>query len=629
MTIRAITHLRKKAFRGFMFLVMLTAITAHSSAQKAVKKYDFTMDLNQIDKDRFVVELLTPAITASTIHYYIPKTVPGTYSDDNYGYFVEELKAFDKNGKELTTEHPDVNTWKINDASKLYRITYKVNDTYDAAERKEKVFEPAGTNIQKDTSYVINTHAVLGYFEGMEQIPYQLTIKHPERFYGSTAMTDHDQSRTADVFRTGTYGEIVDNPIMYCEPDTATIKVNNAEVVISVYSPNKVIRAAALAKHLDTLLQAQGKYIRSKLPVDRYVFIINLTDKGTLSGSIGALEHSYCSFYNLIERAPEQFMPQFKNMAAHEFFHILTPLNVHSEEIQYFDFAHPKMSEHLWLYEGTTEYHAHAAQVRAGMITPEQFFAEMGGKITSSRMQYKDTLPFTFMSKHVLEPEYAPQYGNVYEKGALIAMALDLRLRQLSGGKYDIISLVTDLSKKYGKGKPFKDSELFDVIGKLTYPQIKDFLTTYVGGSTPLPLEEIFASAGIKWDKEQPFQVYSLGGFRARAGNGKLIIASTATLNDIGKKMGYAVGDTILAINGRPVDINNFMQVQSEWQKAVKAGDDLTVTVARKEGDASKNIELKTKAETITQRRLNVLSFDPAATPEQVKLRNEWLNIKS
>ena len=34
----------------------------------------------------------------------------------------------------------------------------------------------------------------------------------------------------------------------------------------------------------------------------------------------------------------------------------------HSEEIGNFDFQKPKMSRHLWLYEGLTEYAAHHTQ---------------------------------------------------------------------------------------------------------------------------------------------------------------------------------------------------------------------------------------------------------------------------
>jgi hypothetical protein len=58
---------------------------------------------------------------------------------------------------------------------------------------------------------------------------------------------------------------------MYDVPDTSFIKVGNTNVLISVYSPNKKITSKFLAEKLDTLLQAQGKYLGGKLPVDTYV----------------------------------------------------------------------------------------------------------------------------------------------------------------------------------------------------------------------------------------------------------------------------------------------------------------------------------------------------------------------
>ena len=96
-------------------------------------------------------------------------------------------------------------------------------------------------------------------------------------------------------------------------------------------------------------------------------------------------------------------------------------------------------------------------------------------KDTNSKNSYNDSIPFTKMSAGVLHT-YHKQFGNVYQKGALINMCLDIKLLQLSNGKYGIMNLIHDLSNKYGKQKGFKDDELFNEIGKLTYPEIKQFL---------------------------------------------------------------------------------------------------------------------------------------------------------
>jgi predicted metalloprotease with PDZ domain len=64
---------------------------------------------------------------------YIPysKTVPGTYSEDNYGRYIEDLKAYDAKGTLLTVKKIDINSWSISKAKTLEKITYLVNDSFD------------------------------------------------------------------------------------------------------------------------------------------------------------------------------------------------------------------------------------------------------------------------------------------------------------------------------------------------------------------------------------------------------------------------------------------------------------------------------------------------------------------
>jgi predicted metalloprotease with PDZ domain len=110
------------------------------------------------------------------------------------------------------------------------------------------------------------------------------------------------------------------------------------------------------------------------LPVLSYQFLYYFEDpekgpKGKGDGGYGALEHSYSSLYFLPETALEPNLHSMVNeVSSHEFLHILTPLNLHSEEIENFDFVNPKMSQHLWLYEGVTEYFAHLVQLQTSSL---------------------------------------------------------------------------------------------------------------------------------------------------------------------------------------------------------------------------------------------------------------------
>ena len=602
-----------------------------SLAQTASKlnAYKFSIDLVNVKDDKVRVELLVPAIAKYTITYHLPKIVPGTYSEDDYGRYIEQFKAFDKKGEPLNVVKTDADSWAISHADKLYKLTYFVNDSYDDTTTTQVIFEPAGSNIQKDTNYVLNNHCFLGYFDDMKNIPYEVNIKHPANMYGSTALNDIDKSNTSDKFITESYNRIVDNPFMYDVPDTSFIKVGNTEVLISVYSPTKKITAKFLAQKLDTLLQAQGKYLGGKLPVDKYAFIIYLGATPGRSGGEGALEHSYCSFYYYPEREPDQLSTEFVNHASHEFFHIITPLTIHSEEIQFFDFNHPKMSRHLWLYEGSTEYHAHMVQEKYGLISTEEFLDRISGKISTSKNNYDDTVPFTTMSKAILVT-YHKQFGNVYQKGALISMCLDIKLLQLSNGKYGIMNLIHDLSKKYGKQKGFKDEDLFSDIEKLTYPEIKEFLDTYVGGKQPLPLKEILNIVGVNYKEkvETKDSTFSMGkvslGFNPSTAH--IIVNDTTKMNALGKNLGYHLNDEIISVNGETIsaaNANNFFQ---NFGNTSKQGDPFVVEVARMDAKGIEDtVELKSLMTKFPKIRSNALELADNPGRQQLLIRNAWL----
>ncbi len=261
----------------------------------------------------------------------------------------------------------------------------------------------------------------------MKENDFELTIKKPENFYGSTPLISKFSNASSDMFYIDNYDNLADSSILYAVADTAIKQVGGAEVLIGIYSPNNLITAKQIMDNVSEILEAQELYLRGILPVDKYAFIFYFTDPAGVSGSFGALEHKNSSVYYLPESTIEEIAPMLRNVCAHEFFYIVTPLTIHSTEISDFDFIHPNMSKHLWLYEGQTEYAAHHAQVKAGLISTVEFLSRMQEKIQNSTNYYLDTLPFTLMSENCLET-YKEQYGNVYEKGALIIMCLDIEL---------------------------------------------------------------------------------------------------------------------------------------------------------------------------------------------------------
>jgi predicted metalloprotease with PDZ domain len=77
-------------------------------------------------------------------------------------------------------------------------------------------------------------------------------------------------------------------------------------------------------------------------------------------------------------------------------------------------------------------------------------------------------------------------------------MCIDILMREESNGQRSMLSLMKELSNKYGKNKPFEDDSLFDEITKLTYPSIREFLDTHVAGTTPIDYNQFFNKVGLE-----------------------------------------------------------------------------------------------------------------------------------
>ena len=188
-----------------------------SKAGKGEPVYKYQIDLSSVSNDQLKVEVSVPKISQNEIKFYMPKIIPGTYSIADYGRFVTDFKAFDKKGRELAVEQLDDNTWIIQTAKKRRKITYVVDDTYDTTIEGPSIFQPAGSNIEKDKNYDINPGGYFGYLEGMKNLGFEISITRPENFYGGTGLKTSSQKsngsgKFTDLYLVDSYDRLIDSP---------------------------------------------------------------------------------------------------------------------------------------------------------------------------------------------------------------------------------------------------------------------------------------------------------------------------------------------------------------------------------------------------------------------------------
>ena len=301
------------------------------------------------------------------------------------------------------------------------------------------------------------------------------------------------------------YDFLVDSPILAGSTLTvATTEVGGAPVEIYTYAKAGEIRSDMLLESMEDMLNASADFLGG-LPVDRYVFLYHFEDPPRQGVPYGAWEHSYSSEYVLPE-APwsEGYGQSITDIAAHEFLHIVTPLNIHSEIIEHFDFETPVPSRHLWLYEGVTEWESHMVQLRAGLKPLDAYLTELVQKIAADQTQYDPTYPLEKLALTSYGDEGQAQYGNIYSRGAVVAGLLDIRLLELSGGRMDLQDVLLQLMERYGKAAPFDDATFHQTIVDMTFPEIADFFQRYVVAAEPLPIAEYYGKLGIDYDPNGP-----------------------------------------------------------------------------------------------------------------------------
>ena len=592
------------------------------------------LNLSAVKEDKVPVVINPGRFTTETVTYRLPRVVQGTYSVSDFGKYIDDFRAFDYDGNTLSVNKIDTNSWSINNATQLDRIEYFVNDTYDIETsggiQGEQPFSPAGTNIESE-NYVLNLHGFVGYFDSLKNNQYTLDVTAPADFIRTSALESKGNVTSADgksitsSYYAPRYFDITDNPMMYGKLDVEEFMVGDIKIVLSLYSPTKKHTASSLKETVYKMMEAQKAYLGDINSTPRYDIYVYLSrgDETSPKG-FGALEHHTSTVVVFPEDSTlEGLKFQMVDVVAHEFFHIVTPLSVHSEDVHYFDYNKPTFSKHLWMYEGVTEYFAQHFQVYEGLIDNNQFYNTVMQKIATS-MNLDDAMSFTIMSENVLDEPYATNYYNVYMKGALIGMCIDILMRKESNGERSMLSLMKELSNKYGKNKPFEDDKIIEEMTTMTYPSIGEFFKTHVEGDVPINYDEFFDMVGLTYgNSEVPTNYIFAGGqniiFDADPQKGEIFFSEMALKNSFWASQGVQVGDVIKKVDAKELTLMNAQEIITEmygWQE----GQEIDVELNRN----GETVSIKTVLTKATAESESLIE-DPNASDEKVALRNAWL----
>jgi len=577
--------------------------------------YHYVVDLTQRGDDRFHVTLTPPILPAGEITFHFPATVPGTYEIQDWGRMVAEIHASAADGSPIAIRREGDNRFVIADGARLHELRYRMDDSLDAGLRDRVPWPMAATDLDQGHA-VVNPFGVFGWFDGIQEVPFSASYVLPA---GWAAVTALPSERRGDllVCWARDYDELVDAPVLAGILTQRRIQIDATTIDIAFFTPEGTsgeLDADTAAREIEPMLHATARWLGA-LPVERYAFLIRSGGPLARGGGYGALEHRTSSFYYL----PSQIgLDEFARMAAHEFFHIVTPLNLRSDIIDDFDFAVPRPSRHLWFYEGVTEYCSWHIRAKGGLIGERGFLGEMRTKLFAAD-SYPWKLPMTELGLGCYD-RHAAQYLNVYLKGALLAWALDLEIQRLSGGATDLRDTIRALIARYGPDRPFTEDGWFTAIAAAAgQPALIAFLDRHVAGGEVPDFDALLQPVGLRYWPQRADEAWVDSRWPVLMPDGDGIAVWSLAAEDLPD--GFRPGDRITAIDGAAIAAVNLPGLAGR-EAALTPGDTVSFIIAR--GEERVALTCTARAGTVGTRHalraLRVLTLDQAAR------RKRWLS---
>lgn len=441
---------------------------------------------------------------ADHVSVQMPAWSPGDYHLQNHARYVQNLSAaaVDASGeRRLQVTHLDTNTWSVDTTGvERVRITYTLPQT------------PPGffsENVQL-LSYQVFVNGPAGwlYLVDHKDTPTQMTVYAPPGWRvemplpimtpGANSNGGGSASGTV-CYSAPDYDTLADSPLVMGDPRILITRefvvdgINHRAVYFG--HSGSVTDKDAYTPILKKIAQAENNLMGGP-PYHRYEFLFDVDGRG------GGLEHLNSARLSLWpENSPRAFAP----FVAHEFFHLWNVKRIRPRVLRPFDYIHPPRTRNLWFVEGVTEYYAHIAVRRAGLATVPEFLNHWRSAIHSLQQNPAHLrVSADEASLRVWEAGNSEGYGlSYYDKGELIGLCLDLKIRHVTHGQKSLDDVMRYLMRRYAPPNPgYGEDDLRAAINEVTGQDLSDFYDLLARSTHEMPFTECLAYAGLNANLE-------------------------------------------------------------------------------------------------------------------------------
>jgi predicted metalloprotease with PDZ domain len=475
--------------------------------------------------------------------------IPGSYMVREFARHLSALTAR-QGGTDCALQQLDKTTWAVRSSGRrALTLRWRVY-AFDTSVRA--AFLDTHRGFFNGTGLFLRAH-------GREQEPHRLQIGRLQaRWSVATAMTAV-AGGGGKVFEAASYDELVDHPVAlgdFWRGEFLAAGVPH-ELVVSGAQPG--FDGQRLLDQTRRICQAAIRFWHgedgSRPPFARYVFLLNAVEDG-----YGGLEHRASSALIAARRdlprvgheAQGDGHATLLGLISHEYFHTWNVKRLKPAEFARVDFDRENYTRLLWFFEGFTSYYDDLLLRRAGLIDAERYLRFVAKAVNAvaatpgRRLQSVAEASFDAWNKYYRVDENTLNATvSYYQKGALIALALDLRLRRRAAS---LDAVMRALWRRSGGG-PIAEADIVDAVRAAGGRSCAADLAAWVHGRDELPLAEALAEFGIAWRTDRAGWAASLG-LRLTEGPVSGVQVKSVLAGGAAAAAGVCAGDELLAIDG-------------------------------------------------------------------------------
>lgn len=425
---------------------------------------------------------------------------PGSYLIRDYARFVDRVEARAGKGEAYAPEKLDKQRWRIRASKQPVTLSYRLF----ANELSVR------TNHADQDHAFLTGAAAFPCLEGQPRRPYDVRFEgFPADWTVATALP-LQAGASGPVYRAADFDTLVDSPFELGRLRVRTWESMGARFEFAFQGAHNGDEAR-IAAAAQKLVEAAGGLFGG-FPFDRYVFLLTFSPKAG-----GGLEHR-----NSTALLGDPFMfdkadgyHRLYGLISHEFFHVWNVKRMRDPVLGPFDYARENPTRLLWFHEGFTDYMDNLLALRAGVIPWSSVAKEWAQRWTDHaqrpgrKEQSVSEASFDAWIRHYKPTEFSANSTiGYYDTGSLVALMMDAKLRQGSGGKAGLPELFALLWQRVGDGG-LTDAAIRDAYRELSGLDPAPFWRDFVDGRSELDPAPIQQVAGLRFEAKAPWELLS------------------------------------------------------------------------------------------------------------------------